>query len=77
MRTRRRRGFIIIKGQAYFIGNPFTSYFVGLRPQKTGELKVWFGHLLIGSIDEKTKLLIPEKKVIKKGRKIRQVLPMS
>jgi transposase InsO family protein len=71
------RGYIIIKGQAYFFGNPFTSYYVGLKPKKTGELNVWFGHALIGSLDEKTKLLIPEKKVINKGRKIRHVLPMS
>ena len=71
------RGYIIINGQAYFIGNPFTSYYVGLRPQKTGDLNVWFGHALIGSLDEKTKLLIPVKRVINKGRKIRQVLPMS
>jgi transposase InsO family protein len=71
------RGYIIIKGQQYFIGNPFTSYYVGLRPLKTGELKVWFGNALIGSLDEKTKLLIPEKRVINKGRRVRQVLPMS
>ena len=54
------------------------DFFLPLRrPKKTGELKVWFGHALIGSLDEKTKLLIPEKRIINKGKKIRQVLPMS
>lgn len=71
------RGYIVIKGNHYFIGNPFTSYFVGLRSMRSGELKVWFGHALIGSLDEKTKLLVPEKQVINSGREIRHVLPMS
>ncbi len=71
------RGYISIKGDHFFIGNPFTSYYVGIRPIKTGELKVWFGQTLIGCLDKETKLLIPEKRVINKGRKIRRVLPMS
>ena len=71
------RGFINLKRQRYFIGNPFAGYYVGIKPMKDGEQKVWFGDYRLGSLDMETKLLIPEQCVTYKEGIAIKPLPMS
>ena len=71
------RGCINLKRQRYFIGNPFAGYYVGIKPVKTGEQIVWFGDYRLGTLDNDTMTLKPERRVtIRPGVAIRP-LPMS
>jgi hypothetical protein len=71
------RGCINLKRQRYFIGNPFSGYYVGIKPVKTGEQIVWFGDYRLGTLDNETKTLKPDCRVtIRPGVAIKP-LPMS
>ncbi len=61
----------------FFMGNPFMSYYVGIRPQAAGRQNVWFGEYLLGSLDMDTELLQPESLVKFKKGNLRKPLPMS
>ena len=71
------RGYINLRRERYFIGNPFEGYYVGVKPMKSGEQIVWFGNTSIGNLDMKKKLLIPGKELITKEEKEIKPLPMS
>jgi transposase InsO family protein len=71
------RGYISIKKRMFFIGNPFMGYYVGIRPEKNGDQKVWFGDYLLGTLDLDTGLLNPEKNVLYKKGTMKKLLPMS
>ncbi len=71
------RGFISIKKRMFFIGNPFSGYYIGIRPQPDGQQNVWFGNYYLGYLDIDTSLLKPEHVVRFEEGNLKKPLPMS
>ena len=58
------RGFCNYKSKRIFIGNPFAGYNIAIK-EVNGITKFWFDDFLIGTLDEKTGLHLPETDCIK------------
>lgn len=61
------RGFCNYKSKRIFIGNPFSGYNIAIK-EIDGITKFWFDDFLIGTLDEKTGLLLPETDSIKAAK---------
>jgi transposase InsO family protein len=61
------RGFCNYKSKRIFIGNPFSGFNIAIK-EIDGVTKFWFDDFLIGALDEKTGLLLPEYDNIKAAK---------
>jgi hypothetical protein len=53
-KVNRTQGMIHYLGEGIAISNALGGWNVGLAPQQTGEIEVWFAKLLVGHIDPLT-----------------------
>jgi hypothetical protein len=58
------RGFCNYKRKRIFIGNPFSGYNIAIK-EIDGVIKFWFDDFFIGTLDQKTGLLLPQTDITK------------
>jgi transposase InsO family protein len=53
------RGFLNLNQKRFFVGNPFSGYYVGVKEFIDKPTEVWFGNYLLGIINSNTGLIEP------------------
>jgi hypothetical protein len=54
------RGYINFDNKRIFIGNPFSGYHAGIKPNANGQMEAWFSVMLLGKINTDNWLIEPE-----------------